>query len=111
MKAFANDMIPFSPTHPGEVLKDEIEFLKISQRKLAAQMGISYSVLNEILNLKRPVNVEFALRVEAALGLEAEMLINLQTRYDLHTTRADKDFMKKLKEIRKKIDDTSKKIF
>lgn len=69
MKAFANDITPFSPTHPGEVLKDEIEFLNISKRKLATQMGVSDLVLNGILNLKRPVNVEFALRVEATLGL------------------------------------------
>ncbi len=101
MKTFANNIIPFSPTHPGEVLKDEIEFLNISKRKLATQMGVSYFVLNGILNLKRPVNVEFALRVEAVLGLEAEMLINMQTRYDILTTRADKIFMQKLNEIRR----------
>ncbi len=101
MKTFANNIIPFSPTHPGEVLKDEIEFLNISKRKLATQMGVSYFVLNGILNLKRPVNVEFALRVEATLGLEAEMLINMQTRYDILTTRADKIFMQKLNEIRR----------
>ena len=99
MKTFANNMIPFSPTHPGEVLKDEIEFLKISQRKLATQMGVSYSVLNGILNLKHPVNVEFALRVEAVLGLEAEMLINLQTRYDIHTIRVDKTLMQQINKI------------
>jgi addiction module HigA family antidote len=101
MKTFANNMIPFSPTHPGEVLKNEIDFLKISRRELATQMGISYSILNGILNLKRPINMEFALRVEAALGLEAEMLINLQTRYNIHTTRADKVFMQKLNEIKR----------
>ncbi|ADQ78579.1 putative plasmid maintenance system antidote protein, XRE family [Paludibacter propionicigenes WB4] len=101
MKTFANNIIPFSPTHPGEVLKDEIEFLNISKRKLSTQMGVSYFVLNGILNLKRPVNVEFALRVEATLGLEAEMLINMQTRYDILTTRADKIFMQKLNEIRR----------
>lgn len=101
MKAFANNIIPFSPTYPGEVLKDEIKFLKISQCKLAVQMGVSYSVSNGILNLKRPVNVEFALRVEAALGFEAEMLINLQTRYNLHTTLADKIFIQKLNKIKR----------
>lgn len=101
IKIFANNIIPFSPTHPGEVLKNEIEFLKISQRKLAAQMGVSYSILNGILNLKHPVNVEFALRVEAVLGLETEMLINMQTRYNIHTTRSDKIFMQKINEIRR----------
>lgn len=101
MKTFANNLIPFSPTHPGELLKEEIEFRKLSQRKLASQMGVSYTVLNEILNSKRSVNVEFALRVEAALGLEADMLINMQSRYNLQTARKDKTFMEKLNEVRK----------
>jgi antitoxin HigA-1 len=101
MKTFANNLMPFSPTHPGELVKDEIEFMHISQRKLAAQMGVSYTVLNEILNLKRPVNVEFALRIEAALGLEAELLINMQTRHNLQKAREDKTFVQKLIEIRK----------
>ena len=38
------------PTHPGEVLKAEIEERGISQRKLAENMGLAYSVVNEILN-------------------------------------------------------------
>lgn len=101
MKTFANNLIPFSPTHPGELLKEEIEFRKLSQRKLASQMGVSYSVLNEILNSKRSVNVEFALRIEAALGLEADTLINMQSRYNLQTARRDKTFMEKLNEVRK----------
>ena len=43
----------YTPTHPGEVLKDEIEYRKVSQRKLAEQMGISYKVLNDLLNGRR----------------------------------------------------------
>ena len=46
----ANELTPFCPTHPGEILKDEVEYRKISQRALARQMGISYSQLNEVLN-------------------------------------------------------------
>jgi addiction module HigA family antidote len=100
MKTFANNITPFSPTHPGELIKEEIEFRKLSQRRLASQMGVSYTVLNEILNSKRSVNVEFALLIEAALGLEADMLINMQSRYNLQTACKDKSFMKKLKEVR-----------
>ncbi len=43
----------YSPTHPSEVLKDEMEYRKISQRKLAKQMGVSYKVLNDLLNARR----------------------------------------------------------
>ena len=42
----ANNLTPAYPTHPGEVLKEEIEYRKISQRKLSEQMGISYKMLN-----------------------------------------------------------------
>ena len=53
-KMIANNIEPAFPTHPGEILKEEIEYRGISQRKLAERMGIGYSVLNEILNARRP---------------------------------------------------------
>ena len=37
------------PIHPGELLKEEVESRKLSQAKLAAQAGISYKILNDIL--------------------------------------------------------------
>jgi addiction module HigA family antidote len=92
---------PFTPTHPGAVLKDEIEYSGISQRKLAAQMSISHTMLNEILNAKRPVNTEFALLIEAALGLDPETLVNMQTRYNLQMARADKTLAQRFEQIRK----------
>mgnify|MGYP002648562094 CR=1 FL=1 len=46
MTMLANELTPFCPTHPGEILKDEVEYRKISQRALARQMGISYSQLH-----------------------------------------------------------------
>ncbi len=70
-RMIANNLTPYEPTHPGEVLKEEIEYRGISQRKLAAQMGVAYSVLNEVLNCKHPVTTEYALLFEAALGVEA----------------------------------------
>ena len=45
----------FYPTHPGDILKEELEVRKISQRSFAKQVGMSYSVLNELLNGKRPL--------------------------------------------------------
>ncbi|WP_304379518.1 HigA family addiction module antitoxin [uncultured Parabacteroides sp.] len=91
---------PYTPTHPGEVLKEEIEYRGISQKKLAEQMGISYTMLNEILNAKRPVTETLALYFEAALGIEAEMLTNLQTRYNMQAARKDGKLMARLQQIR-----------
>ena len=82
----ANDMTPAFPTHPGDVLKDEIEYRGISQRQLAEEMGIAYSALNEILNARRPVTEKTALLFEAALGVNAEPLLKMQMRYNLQST-------------------------
>ena len=97
----ANNLTPYEPTHPGEVLKEEIESRGVSQRKLAKEMGISYSLLNEVLNCKRPVLTEYALLLEAALGIEAEMLIKMQARYNMVVTKRNKKFLEKLNKVRK----------
>lgn len=97
----ANNLTPVYPTHPGEILKDEIEFRGISQRKLAKQMGIAYSVLNEILNARRPLTEKSALLFEAALGIDAEPLMRLQLKYNMQATRQDSSFMERLARIRK----------
>lgn len=92
---------PFMPTHPGEVIKDEIEYRGISQRMLAAEIGVSYTQLNEVLNGKRPLNTEMAILIATALDLDAEPLLALQTRYDLITTKRDRSFMRRLTSVRK----------
>lgn len=92
---------PFMPTHPGEVIKDEIEYRGISQRILAAEIGVSYTQLNEVLNGKRPLNTEIAILIATALDLDAEPLLALQTRYDMITTKRDSSFMRRLTSVRK----------
>ena len=72
----------FYPTRPGEVLKDELEARGISQRKLADTMGMGYSVLNEILNGRRPLTPTTALMFEAALDIPATTLLQLQMKYN-----------------------------
>ena len=63
------------PTHPGDVLKEELECRKISQKKFSEILGVPYTMLNEILNGKRPITSDFALMVEAALDINPELLI------------------------------------
>lgn len=92
---------PFMPTHPGEIIKNEIEYRGISQRMLAAEIGVSYTQLNEVLNGKRPLNTEMAILIATALDLDAEPLLALQTRYDLITTKRDRSFMRRLTSVRK----------
>ena len=96
----SNNKFGFSPTHPGEVLKDEIEYRKISQIRLAKQMGLSYKILNDILNERRQVTTTTAMMFEAALGIPAYSLINIQTEYNLQVASRDKSFAERLAHIR-----------
>ncbi len=97
----ANNLTPAYATHPGEVIKDEIEYRKISQRKLAKQMGISYKVLNDLLNGRRSMTTATAMMLEAALGVPADSLMRLQLKYNMQQAAHDKSFMERLDQIRK----------
>ncbi len=92
---------PFRPYHPGELLKEELECRHISQRSFAMKLGLPYTALNEILNAKRPVTTDFALLIEAALGVPAYMLVGMQTDYNLQVATKDKTLAKRLREVRK----------
>lgn len=100
-KMIANNLTPSNPVHPGEMIKAEIESRSITQKKLAVQTGISYTVLNEVLNCKRPVSTEYALLFEAALGIEAGIWIKAQADYDIITAKSNKTFAQRLESIRK----------
>jgi addiction module HigA family antidote len=89
------------PIHPGEVLKDEIEYRGISQSKLAAQMGMSYKVLNDILNQRRPLTTTTAMLFEAAMNLPADALMRMQLKYNMQVASKDTALAKRLAEVRK----------
>lgn len=95
----ANLGYSFYPTHPGDILKEELECRNISQRSFAKQVGMSYSVLNELLNGKRPLSPTMALMFETALGISADMLMNIQTRYNMQTARKDSKIAQWLSKI------------
>jgi addiction module HigA family antidote len=91
------------PVHPGEILKEEVEYRGIPQGKLAAQMGISYKMLNHILNERRPLTPHTAMLFEAVLGISSNLLMNMQSKYNMQVANRDKSFSARLAEIRKKV--------
>ena len=97
----ANNMMPSMLIHPGEMLKDEIEARGITQKDLSKRMGVSYTVFNEILNGKRPITTEYALLLEAALGIDAGIWLRLQADYNMQKAKSDKSFIARLEQIRK----------
>ena len=100
-KILANNLTPFELTHPGDVVKEELAYRGISQKFFAQVIGVSYTMLNDILNGKRPISTDFALTLEAATGISAEMLVNMQTRYNLQVARSKKENISRWEKLRK----------
>ncbi len=96
-----HELQPSTPIHPGEILKDELEARGLSQRKFAQTIGVSYSVFNEVVNGKRPITTEYALKIEAATGINAEFWRWMQSDYDMQTARHDGKLSAILENIRK----------
>ena len=73
------------PTHPGEILREE--FLKpynLTQSALAKALHTSFRAVNELVNGKRGITTEMALKLSRYFGTSPQMWLNLQNRYDLY---------------------------
>lgn len=90
---------PHYNIHPGEMIKDEIDFRHLTQRELAQATGIPYSQLNETLNGKRQLTTEMALLIGAVLGIDAEPLLIMQTQYNMLEAKRNPPFVKRLASI------------
>jgi antitoxin HigA-1 len=74
------------PTHPGEMLREEfIEALQIPQTKFAQALGISYVRLNEIVNERRGITPDTAVRLGRLLGMSPDFWLSLQANWDLYS--------------------------
>lgn len=73
-----------SPIHPGEILKEEfLDEMGISQYRLAKDINVPPRRINEIVQGKRAITADTALRLGRYFGISAQFWINLQARYDL----------------------------
>ncbi|HYO46774.1 MAG TPA: HigA family addiction module antitoxin [Gemmatimonadota bacterium] len=79
-----------TPTHPGEMLREEfLEPLGMTQTELAKRIGVSYVRVNELVNEKRGVSPDTALRLSRLFGTTPEFWLNGQRNWDLwHALRA-----------------------
>ncbi len=72
------------PTHPGEILLEEFLVpLHMTQQELAGRIGVSYPRVNELVNAKRGVTPDTALRLARLFGTTAEFWLNGQLAWDL----------------------------
>lgn len=72
------------PIHPGEVLlEDFMKPLELSQYRLAKDIGVTPIRISQIVNRKRSVTVDTAMRLARYFGTSAGVWLRLQVRYDL----------------------------
>ncbi len=76
-----------SPVHPGEILREDLmKPLGLTMNGLARELKISVNRLSEIVNGRRAINADAALRLSRYFGNSPEFWINLQAAYDLRVT-------------------------
>jgi antitoxin HigA-1 len=73
----------FTPVHPGEVLKDELEELALTQSALAKHIGVLPKTINEICRGKRGISAEMAMKLSKALGGSPQFWLNLQNNWEI----------------------------
>ena len=73
---------PWTATHPGTILRYELEDREISQKDFAVMIGMQKSHLNELIKGKRPMTKSIADKIEDVLGISAVSLVNMQTQYE-----------------------------
>jgi hypothetical protein len=85
--------------HPGELLHEEfIEPLELTVAGVARATGISQPTLSQVVNGRRPLTSETALRLGRFFGVDAQWFINLQSHYDLRL--AERRLATELKALR-----------
>ncbi len=77
------------PVHPGRVLKRELATRELLANKLALALHVPSGRITSILNSKRAITPETALRLGRYFGNSAQFWMNLQTRYDLIKTESE----------------------
>ncbi len=77
------------PIHPGRILRRELAAREMSANRLALALRVPSGRITSILNGRRAISADTALRLARHLGTSAQFWMNLQTRYDLTVAERD----------------------
>ena len=88
-----------APTHPGEILREELVELNLSANAFAAEIKVPTNRVTEILGGRRSISAETALRLARFFGTSAQFWMNLQANYDLKRAAAEsgKDIVRQVR--------------
>jgi addiction module HigA family antidote len=81
--------MPLLAIHPGEHLAEELKELNMSAASLARQLQVPTNRITQILNGRRDITADTALRLAHFFGTSAEFWINLQGLYDLRIAQQE----------------------
>ena len=79
------------PCHPGEIVRECLDGLKLNVTDAAAALGVTRTTLSRVLNGKAAVSPEMAVRLSKAFGSTAGFWMRLQMNYDLAQVEKDAD--------------------
>jgi antitoxin HigA-1 len=90
------------PTHPGEILKAEfLDEFGLTQVELAKALNTTFRTVNEIINAKRSVSPEMALKLSKYFGTSVELWLNLQNQYDIYKVmQRKKNILKEIQPLK-----------
>lgn len=81
--------MPRPPIHPGEHLRIDLEAAGVSQRRLASAINVPANRISEIIQGRRSITADTALRLARAIGTTPQYWLNLQANYDLRKALQD----------------------
>jgi addiction module HigA family antidote len=81
-------MVMKNPAHPGSLVKDNIEELRLSVADAAKGLGVTRQQLYKVIKGESSISPEMAVRLEKAFGGSADTWLRMQMNYDLARARA-----------------------
>lgn len=100
METQKTELIPARATHPGVLIKDELDASPdLNQTTLAMELGVQNSYLSEIINGKRPVTADIAVLLEKVLGIPANYWMRFQSQYEIDKARIKQKYIEKAENI------------
>lgn len=93
------ELAPAIATHPGEIIKDELEAREMSQAELASLIGMEKTQLNEVIKGKRNITADMAILLEKALSIDADYWMTAQKNYELDLARIDEKNQAKIQQL------------
>jgi len=91
------NQIHYTPVHPGEVLKDELDEVCLTQSALAKHIGVLPKTINEICRGKRGISPKMAMKLSKALGGTPRFWLNLQNNWEI--SQIDESIYQDIKQV------------